>query len=145
MSGQPASQARYAAARLVYPPHPFSASSLTLGLLARLFDPDSGKVLLGGEPLRELSLDSLHECVRLVSPELPLLRGTVRTNLAYGSEGDASEPLLAAAELCGLSVPGPGLPEGLETPVQEQGEGSRPACAPGSPWPGRWRPSRVCC
>jgi ABC-type multidrug transport system fused ATPase/permease subunit len=91
-----------------------------LALAARVLDPGAGQVRLDGQPLRALSLDALHEAVQLVSPELPLLRGSVAENVSYGAEGDDADWLESVARACGL-VDDVALPEGLATQVEERG------------------------
>jgi ATP-binding cassette subfamily B protein len=97
-----------------------SGKSLLLALAARLLDPESGTVRLGGRPIQRLSLDAVHEAVQLVAPDLPLLRGTVAENLGYGIEGETRESIEEAARRCAL-LEEPGLPQGLETRLEERG------------------------
>ena len=97
-----------------------SGKSTLLALAARLLDPDSGELQLGGEPLRALSLDAVHDAVQLVSPDLPLLRGSVADNVSYGAEDDAADWIEAVALACGL-VDDPALAEGVATRVEERG------------------------
>jgi ABC-type multidrug transport system fused ATPase/permease subunit len=98
-----------------------SGKSTLLALLCRLFDPDSGEIQLDRAPLAKLALEVLESDVRLVSPELPLLRGTVRANLDYGADTADPEAVARAARVCRLDVAGPGLPEGLDSEVREKG------------------------
>jgi ATP-binding cassette, subfamily B, bacterial len=109
---------------------PGSGKSTLLALASRLLDPDRGCVRVDGLDLRELSLDSLHDAVQLVSPELPLLRGTIGENVGYGAEDDDSEWIEQVAVACGLvseaaregGVPDADVPEeGLATRVDERG------------------------
>lgn len=99
-----------------------SGKSTVLGLLARLFDPDSGKILLDGVPLKRLTLESIHSAVQLVSPELPLLRGTVAENIGYGLDEESPELVAEVADLCLLGDSMGPLPMGLETRIGEKGE-----------------------
>jgi len=115
-----------------------SGKTTLLALASRLLDPDVGCVRVDGQDLRELSLDSLHDAVQFVSPELPLLRGSIGENVGYGAEDDDPEWIEQVALACGLvsggagdgSVsgadgpvhPGAGVPEeGLATRVDERG------------------------
>lgn len=97
-----------------------SGKSTLLSLAARLLDPDTGEVKLDGKPLTAFALDAIYEAVQLVSPELPLLRGSVADNVSYGAEGDDSDWLELVALACGLATD-PALPEGLATRVDERG------------------------
>jgi len=102
-----------------------SGKSLVLALAARLLDPDEGRVRLAGRPIRELSLDAVHDAVKLVSPELPLLRGTLAENLGYGLDGEDETEVARAAAACGL-LGDPSLPDGLGTRIEEQGRNLPP-------------------
>lgn len=97
-----------------------AGKSTLLGALARLFDPTHGEVSLGDVPLAELSSADLHAAVQLVSPELPLMRGTVADNVAYALRAD-EEGIAQAVRLCRLHEPSTALPEGLDTRVEERG------------------------
>lgn len=96
-----------------------AGKSLLLRLIARLQDPDAGAVLLDGQDLARHDPESVRRAIRLTSPELPLLRGTVGQNLRLGEPPDATkgadeEHIEALAEL---------LPYGLRTRVGEGGHG----------------------
>jgi len=94
--------------------------STLLALAARLLDPHGGELRLDGHPMRNLSLDRLHEAVQLVSPELPLLRGSVADNLSYGMADGDDGWLEQVALACGL-VHEPAFCDGLDTRVTERG------------------------
>ena len=69
-------------------------------------------VVLEGEPIETFSLQSLHSAVQWVSPEFRLREGSIRDNLAYGTDDiDAIETALL---LGGLHV-SEALPEGADT------------------------------
>ncbi|GMQ75039.1 MAG: ABC transporter ATP-binding protein [Gammaproteobacteria bacterium] len=109
-----------------------SGKSTLLALAARFIDPDRGRVLLDGMPMRRLSLSCVHRAVQLVSPTLPLLRGTVTDNLAYGATDGDTDWIARVAEICLLdersrsstaelnervAVKGQHLPEGLRARI----------------------------
>ncbi|MFJ8538383.1 ATP-binding cassette domain-containing protein [Streptomyces sp. NPDC093591] len=105
--------------RIVLQGPPSSGKSLLLRLIARLQEPDAGAVLLDGQDLAQHDPESVRQVIRLASPELPLLRGSVHTNLRYGEPPDAAEAageehIKALADL---------LPDGLRTRVGENGHG----------------------
>lgn len=96
-----------------------AGKSLLLRLIARLQEPDAGEVLLDGQDLARHDPESVRRVIRLASPELPLLRGSVGKNLRYGEPPDAAkgtgeEHIAALADL---------LPDGLRTRVGEGGHG----------------------
>jgi ABC-type multidrug transport system fused ATPase/permease subunit len=98
-----------------------SGKSLVLALASRQCDPERGEVRLAGVPIQSIKLDAVHETVQLVSPDVPLLRGTVAENVAYGFTGEDEDWLDSVTEACGLNDETAALPEGLATPVDEQG------------------------
>jgi ABC-type multidrug transport system fused ATPase/permease subunit len=98
-----------------------SGKSTLLALAARLFDPDAGEVCFDGVSLRELRLGAIEEAVRLVSPDLPLLRGSVAQNVAYGAGAGGAGRVQKIAELCGIEAGSDALPRGLDTRVEEKG------------------------
>ncbi|SDP30897.1 ABC transporter transmembrane region [Streptomyces sp. cf386] len=105
--------------RIVLQGPPGAGKSLLLRLIARLQKPDSGAVLLDGQDLARHDPESVRRVIRLTSPELPLLRGSVGKNLRHGEPPDAAEGadedhIEALAEL---------LPDGLRTRVGENGHG----------------------
>ncbi|HEY5657583.1 MAG TPA: ABC transporter ATP-binding protein [Myxococcota bacterium] len=99
-----------------------SGKSTLLALAARLFDPDAGEVAFDGFALRRIKLGCIETSVRLVSPELPLLRGSVAENIAYGVGADASACVERVAGWCGLDAACAALPRGLDTRVEEKGK-----------------------
>jgi ABC-type multidrug transport system fused ATPase/permease subunit len=98
-----------------------SGKSTVLAMAARMFDADSGEIRLGGAPIRSLRLDSLRAAVQLVSPAMPLLRGTVGDNIGYGLVDSDPQWVEQVIAICGLNEASGSLPEGLATRVEEQG------------------------
>jgi ATP-binding cassette subfamily B protein len=101
---------------------PSGAGKTTLGaLIARLFDPDSGRVLLDGHDVRDLTLASLSEAIGLVQQETFLFHATLRENLLYGRPGASEEELADAVRDAHLEEVVARLPHGYETIVGERG------------------------
>ncbi|MDO0937240.1 ABC transporter ATP-binding protein [Streptomyces sp. DG2A-72] len=105
--------------RIVLQGPPGAGKSLLLRLIARLQEPDAGTVLLDGQDLARHDPESVRRMIRLTSPELPLLRGSVGKNLRHGEPPHTAtaadeEHIEALAEL---------LPDGLRTRVGEGGHG----------------------
>ncbi len=101
---------------------PSGAGKTTLtSLVARLYDPTSGSVRVGGLDLRDVRSASLRERVGVVTQEAHLFHDTIRANLLYArpdaSEADI-EAALDAAQIRGLVDE---LPEGLDTVVGDRG------------------------
>lgn len=73
--------------------------STVISLLHRFYDPDSGHITLDGVEIQKLKLKWLRQQMGLVSQEPVLFNDTIRANIAYGKEGNATEAeILAAAE-----------------------------------------------
>ena len=71
-----------------------------ISLLQRFYDPDAGHITLDGIEIQKLQLMWLRQQMGLVSQEPMLFNDTIRANIAYGKEGNATETeILAAAEL----------------------------------------------
>jgi ATP-binding cassette, subfamily B, bacterial len=90
-------------------------------LLARLRDPDGGRVLLDGVDLRDLTLESLHREVGVAFEDPVLFSGTVADNIAFGASAATSADIWAAAQMAGAHGFIAGLPEGYGTAVGEGG------------------------
>jgi ATP-binding cassette, subfamily B, bacterial len=90
-------------------------------LVPRLYDPTSGAVRIGEEDIRDVTLESLHRVVGVVSQDAHMFHDTIRGNLLY-ARPDASEQDLAdacrQAQIWDLVA---ALPNGLDTVVGDRG------------------------
>jgi ATP-binding cassette subfamily B protein len=94
----------------------------TLGyLVARLYDPQSGRVQIDGVDVRDLLLADLAAVIGVVSQETYLFHGTVRENLRFASPGATDAELEDAARAARIYDLLAGLPEGFDTVVGERG------------------------
>jgi len=99
-----------------------SGKSTFAKLLTRLMDPGSGRVLVDGVDLRQVSFSSLRSRVVLVPQEGFLFDATLLDNLLFGCpDAGEADVLLALSEL-GLDEWVEGLPLGLRTEVGQRGE-----------------------
>src|ERR671935_540056 len=98
-----------------------SGKSTVAGLLARLYDPEDGRVLLDGFDLRQLRLADVRRTVALVFEETFLFTDTVRENIRFGRPGADDEAVVHAAELAGAAAFVAGLPDGYDTVLGERG------------------------
>ena len=98
-----------------------SGKSTVAGLLARLYDPDDGAVLLDGHDVRELRLADVRRAVALVFEETFLFTDTVRENIRLARPDAHDEEVERAAELAGAVEFIAALPEGYETVLGERG------------------------
>ena len=101
---------------------PSGAGKSTLaGLLLRFWDPEAGRILLGGTPLNDLRRSSVCRQIGLLSQHTELFDDTVRNNLLL-ARPEASEAALAEAiRLAGLEDWLGTLPRGLDTWIGEGG------------------------
>jgi ATP-binding cassette subfamily B protein len=98
-----------------------SGKSTAAALLARFYDPDSGRVSIGGVDVRELELAGLRRGVGIVFEDTFLFGDTVRGNMEFGAP-DADEGAVEhAARLSGAAEFVERLPEGYETMLGERG------------------------
>ncbi|KAL5718616.1 ABC-type xenobiotic transporter [Ranunculus cassubicifolius] len=96
--------------------------STVISLLERFYDPDSGHITLDGIEIQKFQLRWLRQQMGLVSQEPVLFNTTIRANIAYGKDGDATEAeILAAAELANAHTFISALQQGYDTLVGERG------------------------
>ena len=94
----------------------------TLGyLLARLYDVDSGAVLLDGHDVRDLTARSLSDAVGVVTQETFLLHASVADNLRFAKPDATDEELRRAARAAQVDDVLSALPQGYDTVVGERG------------------------
>jgi len=91
-------------------------------LLARLYDPQGGCVLVDGENIRDFTLKSLRDQITFVPQEPMLFRASVAENISYGKPGASMEEIEEAARLAGADSFIEELSEGYETVLSERGE-----------------------
>jgi ATP-binding cassette, subfamily B, bacterial len=94
----------------------------TLGyLVARLYEPQEGKVTIDGVDVRDASLESLAATVGVVSQETYLFHASVRENLRFARPGATDEELVDAARTARIDGLIGSLSDGYETVVGERG------------------------
>ena len=98
-----------------------SGKSTVAGLLARLYDPDEGRVLLDGHDLRELRLTDVRRAVALVFEDTFLFSESVSENIRVGRPDASDDEVLRAAEQAGAAAFIADLPDGFETVLGERG------------------------
>ncbi|ONM38955.1 ABC transporter B family member 9 [Zea mays] len=99
-----------------------SGKSTIISLLERFYDPDSGTISLDGTELKKLKLSWLRDQTGLVSQEPVLFNNTIRTNIAYGKQGEVREDeIVAAAKAANAHEFISSLPQGYSTIVGERG------------------------
>lgn len=101
---------------------PSGAGKTTLiGLLARLYDVSSGQVRVGGIDVREVTLESLHGALGMVTQEAHMFHDTIRANLMYAKPDATAADIDAALEGAHIKKLVDSLPDGLDTVVGDRG------------------------
>ena len=98
-----------------------SGKTTFVRLLARLADPTSGEVLVGGVDLRQVAPEARRRGIRMVPQDGFLFAATIEDNIRYGRPGATPADAADAVEALGLSVWLDGLPAGMRTPVGQRG------------------------
>jgi ATP-binding cassette subfamily B protein len=90
-------------------------------LVPRMYDPTSGTVRIDGHDIRDLTLESLHETVGVVTQDAHLFHDTIRANLVYARPGATEQELAEACDAARIWDMIRSLPNGLDTVVGDQG------------------------
>jgi ATP-binding cassette subfamily C protein LapB len=94
----------------------------TIGrLLARLYVPSSGSLLLDGVDIRQYHPAEIRRCVSFVSQDTALFNGSVRDNIVLGTPQVSDELVVRAADLAGVTDFVRGHPQGFNMSVGEAG------------------------
>ncbi|MBI4375579.1 MAG: ABC transporter ATP-binding protein [Elusimicrobia bacterium] len=96
-----------------------SGKSTVLNLVRRLWEPQAGRILIDGQDVRELTLESHSRVVSVVPQENLLFNDSLERNLRYGSENLPEEEFRAAIK---AGEAGFAFSKGLHSPVGEAGE-----------------------
>ncbi len=92
-----------------------------VNLLPRFYDVTSGKVLIDGVDIRDVTVKSLREQIGIVTQQTILFNDSVRNNIAYGKIGEPFEEIVKAAEAAYAHNFIMNLPKGYDTGIGEQG------------------------
>jgi ATP-binding cassette subfamily B protein len=98
-----------------------SGKSTLASLVARLNDPTSGRVLIDGVDVRDMTLADLARVVGVVSQETYLLHGTIRENLRHAKPDASDAEMEAAARRAQVHGVIAALPDGYDTVVGARG------------------------
>ena len=90
-------------------------------LVARLYDPSEGAVRIGGQDLREVTQDSLHDVVGAVTQDAHMFHDTIRANLLYARPSASEDELIEACRSAQIWEMISLLPDGLDTVVGDRG------------------------
>ena len=92
-----------------------------VNLVPRFYDVNSGRILIDGSDIRDLTVESLRGKIAIVTQQMILFNDTVEQNIAYGNIGQPHEKIVEAAEAAFAHNFIRNLPEGYRTLIGEQG------------------------
>src|SRR5699024_9183681 len=98
-----------------------SGKTSLVNLIPRLYDASQGKVLLDGVEVSQYDLAELRQMIGVVPQKAVLFKGTIRSNLLWGSENAADEALWEALETAQARNVAEGKDGGLDAPVEQGG------------------------
>ena len=98
-----------------------SGKSTILNLVARLFEVQSGRILIGGEDVRDVTLASLRASVAIVSQEVTLFDDTIRANIGLGRLGATEDDVVTAAKAAAAHDFIMAQPRGYDTVIGDGG------------------------
>ncbi len=98
-----------------------AGKSTVAKLIPRFYDPTGGRVTIDGVDIRGASLSSLRDQISVVTQDTILFHETIRNNIAFGNAEYSDERVRAAAEAANATGFIEALPEGFDTPLDEDG------------------------
>ncbi len=100
-----------------------AGKTTTVDLLLKLFEPQSGDILIDGQKLSTLDGASVRKRIGMVAADGAVFRGTLADNIRYKKPEATTEEVMAAAVAAGMQATLGRLPDGLQTVVGESGFG----------------------
>ena len=101
--------------------HTGAGKSTIIKLLARFYDPQSGRITIDGHDLRAVTTASLRDQIAIVPQEGFLFNGTIHENIAFGRPSATRAEVEAAAREVGADRFIEQLPDGYDEKVAERG------------------------
>lgn len=98
-----------------------SGKTTIINLLPRFYDVSEGRVLIDGQDVRDVTIESLRSQIGIVLQETTLFSGTVRDNIAFGKPDASMDEIVAVAQAAAAHDFIMEFPEGYDTPVGERG------------------------
>ncbi len=95
--------------------------STIVSLIARFYDPVSGRILIDGTDISDFTIDGLREQIGFVLQDTFLFYGSIRENIAYGKPDATEEEIIGAARMANAIEFIEKLPYGFDTLVGERG------------------------
>lgn len=98
-----------------------SGKTTLCNLVARFYDPTSGRILLDGQDLAEIEMDSYRSLIGIVEQDVFLFDGTIAANIAYGNRHATEEQIREAARIANAAEFIEVLPKGYQSVIGERG------------------------
>ena len=98
-----------------------SGKTTLVSLIPRIYEAETGSVLIDGIPVREYPLATLRRNLGFVPQETFLFSETVRENIAFGKEDASDDDVRSAARAASIAEDIEGFPEQYKTIVGERG------------------------
>jgi ABC-type multidrug transport system fused ATPase/permease subunit len=98
-----------------------AGKSSIVNLIPRFYEPQRGRILVDGHDLAQVTLESLHQQMGIVSQDNFLFTGTVMENIRYGRPGATDEQVIEACKTLGCHEIILRLEKGFDTKVGERG------------------------
>jgi ATP-binding cassette subfamily B (MDR/TAP) protein 7 len=95
--------------------------STILRLLFRYYDAQTGRILIDGQDIRDVSLDSLRRSIGVVPQDTPLFNNSIMHNIHYGNLAATEEQVFEAARRAHIHESIQSFPDGYKTMVGERG------------------------
>ena len=102
--------------------HTGAGKTTLASLVNRFYDPDSGRILIGNQDLRETTLNSLHNTISLIPQEPYLFDDTILENIRYGRSDASEEEIIELCKIIGANEFIEVLADGYETVIFESGK-----------------------
>ncbi|MBO4941071.1 MAG: ABC transporter ATP-binding protein [Clostridia bacterium] len=99
-----------------------SAKSSLVQLIPRLYDVTSGRILVGGEDVRDYNIKTLRDSVSMVLQKNELFSGTIKENLRWGDENATDKEIVRASELAQADEFIRTFPDGYDTHIEQGGK-----------------------
>jgi subfamily B ATP-binding cassette protein MsbA len=100
-----------------------SGKTTLLALLPRFYDADSGRILIDGQDIRDVTLKSLRQQISIVTQDSVIFPGTIAQNIAYGVPNASREAIIDAARRAHAHEFIMAKPQGYDTMLGELGGG----------------------
>lgn len=90
-------------------------------LISRFYEPQSGRIMLDGHDIQDITLESLRKNISPVLQDTFLFNGTVKENIGYACPEATDEEIMEAAKAANIHNEIMALPDGYDTKIGERG------------------------